>query len=122
LALMDVEAGVDLDKMGDAARSLFEDGPDPILGGEPVTDDLGYGPATFVTPARVSEIAARYSGTTTNDLKRRFSPTKLMAQEAYPRIWDRPDEEPEVVVLADAVLKLYGRAEADGKGIFVALL
>jgi hypothetical protein len=126
MALLDVESGVDLGKMWDAVRSLFEDGPDPILGGEPVTDNLGYGPATFVTPARVREIVSRYSDTTTDDLKRRFSPAKLMAQGAYPPIWDRPDEMPdverEVLVLADAVLKLYGRAEAEGKGIFVALL
>jgi hypothetical protein len=126
MALLDVEAAVDLDKMWDAVRSLFEDGPDPILGGEPVTDDLGYGPATFVTPARVSEIVSMYSGTPIDELRRRFSPSKLMAQGAYPPIWDRRDEMPdverEVVVLADAVLKLYGRAEAEGKGIFVVLL
>src|SRR4051812_29594492 len=80
MAMLDVESGVDLDKMWDAVRSLFDGGPDPILGGEPVTDDLGYGPATFVSPERVTEIVSSYSGTRSEDFRLRFSPAKLIAQ------------------------------------------
>jgi hypothetical protein len=126
MALLDVDGALDLDKMWDAVRSLFDDGPDPILAGEAVTEDLGYGPATFVTPQRVREIVASFGGTPSDELERRFSPAILMARGAYPAIWDRPEEMPEVqrqvVILAEAVIELYRRAESEGRGIFVALL
>jgi hypothetical protein len=126
MALLESDGGVDLDKMWDAVRSLFSDGADPILGGEPVTDDLGYGPATFVAPNRVREIAASLANTSTQELERRFSPLRLQERGAYPAIWDRPDEMPEVqrdvVDLARSVIQLYDRAASVGSGIFVALL
>src|SRR5437868_6265981 len=115
-----------LEKMWDAVRSLFDDDLDPVFCGEPVTDDIGYGPATFVGPDKVNEVVSRYSTTTADEFRSRFSPTRLEDRGAYPNIWDRDDEMPmvedEAVELAEAVVALYQQANTDGKGILVVMM
>jgi hypothetical protein len=48
------DGSLDLDKMSDAVHSLFDANADPLFAGDPVTEDLGYGPATYVDPVEAA--------------------------------------------------------------------
>jgi hypothetical protein len=125
MALLEGNGSLDLDKMWDAVHSLFADGADPLFAGDPVTEDLGYGPATYVSPVEARRISAAIEGLTERDFAERFSPAQLFARGAYPNIWDRADEmldaEREAVALAERVVGLYQHA-ATSDGILIAML
>ena len=53
--------------------------------------DLGYGPAHYLTPEQVYELNSEISSITSSDLKRNFNPEKMNEQEVYPGIWDEED-------------------------------
>lgn len=62
---------------------------DVVTGGEPVsTEDLGYGPARFLTPAQVGEGARYLAAMRWEQLARNFDPAQLNADDIYPAIWD----------------------------------
>jgi Domain of unknown function (DUF1877) len=126
MALLEGETAVDLDKMWDAVQSLFDDHPNPLFDGAPVTEDLGFGPAMYVDPPQVRQIAEVIGGLTSVVLADRFSPSDLLARDAYPSIWDRETimaaVKRDTVALAEAVIRLYSLAAAEDKGILVAML
>jgi len=45
-----------------------------VLGGDEVGDDVGYGPARFLAPGQVKEVAAALETLTIDDFKARFNP------------------------------------------------
>jgi hypothetical protein len=62
---------------------------DVVTGGEPVsTEDLGYGPARFLTPAQVGEGARYLAAMRWELLARHFDPAQLNADDIYPATWD----------------------------------
>lgn len=54
--------------------------------------DMGYGPANYLTPAEVSEINNQISKISTQDFKKNFDAKKMEELEVYPTIWDEGDE------------------------------
>ncbi len=54
--------------------------------------DLGYGPAHYLTPEQVAELNNEISKITIADLKQKFNPKKMTEQEVYPTIWDEGDD------------------------------
>lgn len=55
--------------------------------------DSGYGPERVFTSAEVKQIDAALSGISKEEFERRFDPVKMMEEQIYPTIWDRPKEE-----------------------------
>lgn len=55
-----------------------------ILGGKEIGDDLGYGPARFLTPQQVREVAAALALISKNDLAARFDLKAMKAARIYP--------------------------------------
>lgn len=53
--------------------------------------DLGCGPAHYLTPEQVVELNNEISLFTISDLKQRFNPEKMKQLNIYPPIWDRGD-------------------------------
>jgi Domain of unknown function (DUF1877) len=49
--------------------------------------DMGYGPAHYVSPAQVAELSALLSKTTLEDLIENFDAEKMEAADVYPSIW-----------------------------------
>jgi|CXWL01.1.fsa_nt_gi hypothetical protein len=126
MAILEREESLCLDKLWDATLSLFEEGAHPFEGMEPVTGDIGYGPAMFIDAERVRTTAARLSMIEATTFDSRFNPAELAARDAYPAIWERPDEMPEikreVLATANDVIRLYERASVNGQGVLVAML
>lgn len=53
--------------------------------------DMGYGPAHYLTAEQVAEINLALKDISTEVLKQRFDPEKMMELEIYPTIWDERD-------------------------------
>jgi len=54
--------------------------------------DMGYGPAHFLTAEQVAAYSLLISAITENDVQQRFDPQKMTELELYPTIWDEGDE------------------------------
>ncbi|AMR34557.1 hypothetical protein A0256_14600 [Mucilaginibacter sp. PAMC 26640] len=54
--------------------------------------DLGYGPAHYVTPEHVKNLHDQISNFTIADLKQRFDPLKMTGLGVYPEIWEEGEE------------------------------
>lgn len=55
--------------------------------------ELGYGPAHYLTSEQVSELNKEISKITVEDLKQKYNPKKMTELKIYPRIWEREDYE-----------------------------
>jgi len=77
-------------------RGLFRRGPSSpvgaeamaVLGGEPIGEDNGYGPARLLRPDQVSAVAEALRPLTPEALGHRMDPAAMAAAELYPGIWD----------------------------------
>lgn len=54
--------------------------------------DLGYGPAHYLTPEQVAELNNEISTITISDLKQNFNPEKMNELEVYPTPWNKGDD------------------------------
>ncbi len=73
-----------------------------IIGGQEIGENIGYGPARYLTPREVLEAAQALQSIPPDQFKERFNPNGLTAAEIYPEIWA---EEPEESL--DYVLSFY---------------
>lgn len=60
--------------------------------------DLGLGPAHYLTPEEVVELNNEISKITVADLKQNFNPEKMNELEIYPSIWNEGDDAFEYLV------------------------
>ena len=81
--------------------------------------DLGYGPAHYLTPEQVADINSQISKITVQELKQRYDPAKMTELEVYPNIWEDEGEET-FEYLSDnfsMVQQLYSDATKNGQAI-----
>ena len=64
-----------------------------IIGGQEIGEDIGYGPARYLTARDVVEVSEALQSVSTDEFKARFSPKELTAAEIYPEIWGEESEE-----------------------------
>lgn len=101
-SLLDPEAdsqdAIDVDKAWHAihymlTRSAWE-GEAPlanaVLGGTAIGDDVGYGPAKYITAEQVKDVAANLPNREL--LKTAFDTSALTSEEIYPEIWDEGED------------------------------
>lgn len=84
--------------------------------------DLGYGPAHYLTPEQVTELNNKISTITIVDLKEKFDPEKMNKLDVYPAIWDEGDDVFDYV--ADGFLTLqnvFAKATKNGEAIITFL-
>jgi hypothetical protein len=80
--------------------------------------DLGYGPAHYLTPAEVAALQPQLAAVTVADLKQRFDPARMTALGIYPNIWEEGDDAFDYVAEGFATLQqLYAEAAARGQGM-----
>lgn len=92
--------GIDVDKAWHGIHFLLTgeawEGAGPaamaVLGGTEIGDDVGYGPARYLTPDEVREVAAALAPITAADLGTRFDADALAKADIYPNIWGEGDE------------------------------
>jgi hypothetical protein len=84
--------GLNLEKSWHVLHYLLtgkpEEAPPPlgnaILGGKEIGPDLGYGPARFLDPDEVRDVASALSTITSDDLAQRFDLQTMIAANIYP--------------------------------------
>jgi Domain of unknown function (DUF1877) len=84
--------------------------------------DLGYGPAHYLTPEQVAQLNSEISAITTADLRQKFNPEKMNELEIYPSIWDEGDGAFEYI--ADGFLtvqNVFADATKNGEAIITFL-
>lgn len=121
---------IDLDKAWHGIHWLLSDrvweGSVPggfLLAGQAVAIELGYGEPRVLTSAETREVAAMLDDTSTDELRARWDPERMMALEIYPEIWDRGDEELDYLIDYFGDLKAFVRSVADrGLGLVLAIL
>ncbi|WP_251040580.1 YfbM family protein [Chryseobacterium sp. ISL-6] len=123
---------VDIDKAWDGiiflltGQSIINSNNHPlskILFSEQIIDevqDLGYGPAHYLTPSQVSELNTQISVITANSLKPNFDPAKMT--EVYPSVWEEEDGAFEYLVDGFSVVqKTYAEAAKNGEAMITFL-
>ena len=94
------DAHIDLDKAWHAIHFLLNGqtwegtGPlyDAVLGGEVLgREDVGYGPARFLTPEEVKVTATALDEVSVSDLVGRFDARQLNENDIYPQHWTGED-------------------------------
>lgn len=66
-----------------------------VLGGEPVGEDLGYGPARLLTPEQVAELANALQALGEVGAMTRYVPAEFEAADIAPGGWEDPEEDEE---------------------------
>jgi hypothetical protein len=128
------ERGLDIDKAWDGidflVRGLVRRGRipwvDPVPWHAPVEgSETGaanhYGPICYRTPAQVAEIARALAAVTREDVEGVYDPQQMMADDVYPRSWDRPGELDFLWAHFRAVAAFYREAAARGEGVLLWL-
>lgn len=90
-----------------------------IVGGEPLTEDFGYGPPRLLSPERVSEVAHALDDVDVETLRARFDPDAMNVNAVYPEgIWAQPGIFDEFVApnYLD-VQRFYSHAAATGSWV-----
>lgn len=119
---------VDVDKIWHGIHYLLTgsagEGTDPlaqaILGGKPVGEDLGYGPARVLRPDKVAAVATALAAVTPDDLRERFDPEDMEAQQIYLAEAFADNSEEEIGYLLDGFATLqafYRDAAARGDAV-----
>lgn len=123
------EAGLEVEKAWCAVNAILrQDIPDldPFWIGEPVTDDLGYGPACFAPAEVVRQLAPTLAGLSTTEALQRLDAAIDADEIYYPAIWDRGDEDAAskqwAVDATMEVIALYERAALNNLGMLAMLL
>ena len=60
-----------------------------ILGGEEIGEEMDFGPARYLAPELVQQIAAALAALDDQELERRYNPQDMETKQIYPEIWVR---------------------------------
>lgn len=85
--------------------------------------DLGYGPAHYLTPGQVVELNSQISNIKLEDLKLKYNPPKKMTESGvYPTIWNEGDEAFDYLAAYFVSLQnIYAEATQNGEAIITFL-
>jgi len=95
------ENNIDIDKAWHGIHYLLSGdawGGEPplanvVLGGTAIGDDVGYGPAKYLTAGEVQATADALNEITPDSLRSRYIASDLIKNEIYPDIWDDPEDD-----------------------------
>lgn len=85
--------------------------------------DLGYGPAHYLTPAQVSELNDEISNITVDSLRQKYNPKRMTELEVYPAMWENDGDE-EFEYLSQYftnVQEFYAEAAKNGEAVVTFL-
>lgn len=91
---------------------------DTIMGGEEIGNDLGYGPARYLTPSEVKEVSGALSKISKEDFGKRFDPKALLKADIYPSAWDEVDRD-YLLDCFEKVVEYYKGAAGKGNAMLI---
>jgi len=97
------------------------DAPPPlgnaILGGKKIGGDVGYGPARFLTPAQVREVAEALAATSKDELIRRYDVAAMERAKIY--TFRGEDVMEDGLYYFDKLAEYYAEAAELGNGVLL---
>ena len=94
-----------------------------LMGGVPLGDDIGYGPARLMRPDEVASVYRALVAVPESECIARFDPVAMNDAGVYPQIWDRAWTLPEGLLPAlRSIVEQYAVATARGDGLLLALV
>ena len=122
---------LDIDKAWHGIHFLLTgcewEGPEPwslvVLGGTPIGPDIGYGPARYLLPSQVREVARALADLPRDELAKRFEPASMDEAGIYPQIWERDADDGLEYLLSyyDNVVAYYQRTSAQDDAMLLYL-
>lgn len=81
--------------------------------------DLGYGPAHYLTPEQVVDLNNQISKITVEDLKKKYDPKRMEELEVYPSIWEEEGDDAfdYLSEYFEVVQEVYAEAAKNGEAI-----
>lgn len=118
----DADAGIDIDKAWHGIHFMLTgeqyDGTPPfsdvIFATSTVGEDVGYGPARYLTASEVSAVAQVLRDLPRDDFAKRFDAAALTANDIYPQIWSGDEDLEYLLSWYDTLRDYY--LDADSKG------
>ena len=104
-----------------------EEAPAPlgflVAGGEPIGDDLGYGPARLFAPRDVRHLHIALEAVSEDTLWSRFDPAAMSSAGVYPDVWGEAESDlrDEYVTYFHQLKELIAHANEQGHGVLVIL-
>lgn len=83
--------------------------------------DMGYGPAHYLTAEQVKTLYAEISSITTTELAQRYDAQKMIALEIYPNIWEESDIVDYLTGYFEIMRQLYAEATKNGEAVITFL-
>ncbi len=130
---VDADTLVDIDKSWDGIVYLLTGGSvqtaeHPLLrvlfSGQLIDEDqdLGYGPAHYLTPEEVAAVSEEIQKITREDLEQKYNAEEMTALQVYPSVWE--DDKETFTYLADnfeSIKALYADAADNGEAVITFL-
>jgi hypothetical protein len=95
-----------------------------VLGGEELGDDMGMGPARFLSPQQVKEVADALAKLTLEQFANNYKPAEMTAMQIYPDvIWERDGQEGLDYVIENfqQLVPFYREAAVRGDGMILSI-
>jgi hypothetical protein len=95
------EGHLDIDKAWQGIHFLLTgdawEGPAPwalaVMGGTEIGEDAGYGPARYLRPDQVREVADALTSLPREEIAQRYAPAEMEEAGVYPEIWVRDGDQ-----------------------------
>jgi uncharacterized protein DUF1877 len=127
----DSDSRLDIDKTWHVIHFLLNgdpwDGIQPlvnvVLGGTQIsTEDLGYGPARYLTISEVRDVAAALAPISSEELMSRFDAQAVMRAKIYPEGWTGDAEDREyIATYFDGLKEFFAEAAASKQAVVLYL-
>ena len=90
-----------------------------VMGGTALGPDVGYGPARYLTPQQVSQLAGVLAKLPSTSLAARYAPAEMEEAGIYPDIWQRDGDEALEYLLHyyDKLVDFYHQGAAQGHAV-----
>ncbi|MFC1750913.1 YfbM family protein [Pseudomonadota bacterium] len=86
-----------------------------VLGGVPVGDDVGYGPARFLDVDNVKAIDGYLSGVDSTFIQENYNAERLEKKEIYPNGWGEAEDVEYLTGYFEELKKFYSKAANESK-------
>jgi hypothetical protein len=83
--------------------------------------DLGYGPAQYLTSAEVKETSVALNSVTHNDFSNRFNADEMDRQSVYPGGWTHMDAKEYLLNSLNKLIKFYSEAAENNEAVITIM-
>ena len=84
--------------------------------------DLGLGPAHYLTPLQVRDVYARLERITEQELRKRYDPGQMSVLQIYPKMWDDGDDAFDYLHNNFHVMKAFYKSAAERRNGMITFL